>query len=122
MIGETPFLAARLQGFAEPGHSGDRAEDAPPPRPSLRVRDLGTVERQRLFNSISAYQVFAERRREPLRGGPLHDDACTLVGREEEIEILLDRWQPAKRRRGRSGPDFRQNQALANHAYHLPDA
>ena len=40
--------------------------------------------------------VRRERCREPVRGAARSGDATPLVGREEEVELLLRRWQRAK--------------------------
>jgi hypothetical protein len=58
-------------------------------------RDLGTIELKGLPEPVPAWQVVAENRAlgqfEALRSG-----LTPLVGREEEMELLLRRWAQAK--------------------------
>src|SRR5689334_21623609 len=98
-VGETPNLAARLQGLAGPGQV---IIDPATRRQIGRLfdcRDLGTIELKGLSASVPSWQVISENRVlgqfEALRSG-----LTPLVGREEEIELLLRRWTQA---RGGSG-------------------
>lgn len=97
VVGETPNLAARLQTIAEPNTVvigpwtrhlvGDLFE----------YRDLGTVKVKGFVEPVHAYCVLRPgviaSRFEALHGAVL----TPLVGREEEIEQLLQRWERAKR-------------------------
>jgi hypothetical protein len=96
IVGETPNLAARLQGIAEPnmvviadrtrGLLGDLFE----------LQDLGARELKGIAAPARAWAV--------LRVGSLASrfdalharDLTPLVGREEECELLLRRWSRAK--------------------------
>jgi hypothetical protein len=96
VIGETPNLAARLQALAEP----DAVVIAAGTRRLLgglfEYRDLGTVEVKGLAAPVAAWQVLrpsdVASRFEALRGSAL----TPLVGRDEEIDLLLRRWERAK--------------------------
>lgn len=95
IVGETPNLAARLQALAEP----DTIVIAPATQRQLsglfEYRDLGRVEVKGLPEPVHAYQVIRESAVES-RFDALHGVAPTpLVGREEEIDLLLRRWQRA---------------------------
>ena len=96
VVGETPNLAARLQGIAEPntvviaestrkllGNLFD-LED-------LGAKDLkGIAEPARTWAALRASSVAS-------RFEALHATGLTaLVGREEELELLLRRWSKAK--------------------------
>jgi class 3 adenylate cyclase/predicted ATPase len=92
VVGETPNLAARLQALAEPdtvviGTSTRQLLGA-----LFEYRDLGAVEVKGIAAPVPAWQVLrpsaVASRFEALRGSAL----TPLVGREEEIDLLLRRW------------------------------
>ena len=92
VVGETPNLAARLQGIAAPGKV---VIDAATRRliGGLFVSEtLGALTLKGLDKPIEAWCVQAENkgrsRFEALRTG----SSGTLIGREEELEFLLRRW------------------------------
>jgi class 3 adenylate cyclase len=95
VVGETPNLAARLQALAEPG----TVVIAPSTRRLtgglFEYRDLGSVALKGFGGNVLAAQVLgagaAESRFEALRA-----TTTPLVGREEEIELLMRRWHQAK--------------------------
>jgi class 3 adenylate cyclase/predicted ATPase len=96
VVGETPNLAARLQALAEPdtvviGAGTRRLVGA-----LFEYRDLGAVEVKGIAGPVSAWQVLrpsvVASRFEALRGAAL----TRLVGRDEEIDLLLRRWARAK--------------------------
>jgi len=96
VVGETPNLAARLQALAEP----NAIVVGPRTRQLLadlfEYRDLGPVAVKGLAAPVRAYQVLrlsaVESRFEALHGARL----TPLVGRGEELDLLLRRWQQAK--------------------------
>ena len=96
VVGETPNLAARLQASAEP----DTVVIAAGTRRLLgalfEYRELSSLEMKGIAGPVSAWQVLRPSvlasRFEALRGASL----TTLVGRDEEIELLLRRWTRAK--------------------------
>ena len=89
IVGETPNLAARLQGIAEP----NRIVIAESTRRLLgtlfELEDLGSHSLKGLAGPVRAWAAIrpstVEGRFEALRGEGL----TALVGREEEFEILL---------------------------------
>jgi class 3 adenylate cyclase len=95
VVGETPNVAARLQGVAPA--NGVIIADATRRQIGglFRCRDLGPIEVKGLDAPVGAWQVLDERmvesRFEALRGEAL----TPFVGREEEIELLLRRWRRA---------------------------
>ncbi len=96
MVGETPNLAARLQGIAEP-NSVVIAEDTRRLLGSLfELQNVGPKELKGIAGSVRAWSVLrpssVESRFEALHAGQLTD----LVGRDEECELLLRRWSKAK--------------------------
>ena len=96
VAGNTPNLAARLQALAEP----DAVVIAASTRRLLghlfEYRDLGEVELKGIAGPVPASQALrpsaVASRFEALRGSAL----TPLVGREEEIDLLLRRWARAK--------------------------
>jgi predicted ATPase/class 3 adenylate cyclase len=100
VIGETPNLAARLQALAEPGtvlisESTHRLTDG-----HFDYRNLGSVALKGWVEPIPAWQVLGATGVES-RFEAQHKTRLTpLIGRDEEFELLLRRWQLAKRGEG----------------------
>src|SRR6516162_3705349 len=96
VVGETPNLAARLQALAEPGTVVIAAGTRRLLGDLFEYRDLDTVEVKGIATPVSAWQVLrpsgVASRFEALRGAAL----TSLVGREEEIDLLLRCWARAK--------------------------
>jgi predicted ATPase len=95
IVGETPNLAARLQGIAEP-NSVVIAESTRKLIGNLfELEDLGARELKGLAGSVRAWAALRpssiDSRFEALRAV-----TTPLVGRNEEIELLLRRWEQAK--------------------------
>jgi len=96
IVGETPNLAARLQGIAEP----NMVVIAEGTRKLLgnlfELQDLGAKDLKGIAAPVRAWAALrassAEGRFEALHGSGL----TALVGREEELELLLRRWSRAK--------------------------
>ena len=96
VVGETPNLAARLQEMA-PANAVLVAESTRRLVGDLfDYRDLGAVTVKGLAEPVPAWQVLSEstveNRFEALRSATL----SPLVGRDEEVELLLRRWARAK--------------------------
>jgi class 3 adenylate cyclase/predicted ATPase len=96
VVGETPNLAARLQTLAEPDAVVIAASTRRLIGDLFEYRDLGAVEVKGIAAPVSASQVLrpslVASRFEALRGVAL----TPLIGREEEIDLLLRRWARAK--------------------------
>jgi class 3 adenylate cyclase len=96
VVGETPNLAARLQALAEPGAVVIAAGTRRLVGDLFEYRGLGAVEVKGIAAPVPAWQVLrpsvVASRFEALRGSTL----TPLVGRDEEIELLLRRWARAK--------------------------
>ncbi len=100
IVGETPNLAARLQGKAEP-NTVVIAEGTRKLLGNLfELEDLGAKDLKGITGPVRAWAALrassAEGRFEALHASGLTD----LVGREEELELLLRRWSRAKRGEG----------------------
>jgi class 3 adenylate cyclase/predicted ATPase len=96
VVGETPNLAARLQALAEPDSVVIAAGTRRLVGDLFEYRDLGAVEVRGIAGPVPAWQVLrpsaVESRFEALHGSVLGP----LVGRDEEIDLLLRRWARAK--------------------------
>jgi class 3 adenylate cyclase/predicted ATPase len=100
IVGETPNLAARLQGIAEP----NMVVIAEGTRRLLgnlfEFEDLGAKDLKGVSEPVRAWAVLRASSAEG-RFEALHTAGLTaLVGREEEFELLLRRWSRAKRGEG----------------------
>src|SRR5262245_60552945 len=96
IVGETPNLAARLQGLAEP-NTVVIAETTRRLLGNLfELKDLGARDLRGIAEPVRAWVALrastVESRFEALHPSGLTD----LVGREEENELLLRRWSRAK--------------------------
>src|SRR5436190_7815899 len=96
IVGETPNLAARLQGLAEPNSvviaNGTRQLLGN----LFELEDLGPQELKGISAPVRAWAALrpasVEGRFEAMHASGLTD----LVGREEELDLLLRRWSKAK--------------------------
>lgn len=96
VVGEAPNLAARLQAIAEPNTVVIGAATQRLAGGMFETVDLGAQNLKGFSDPVGAWRVLrlrrTESRFEATRAGHLND----LVGREEEMEILLRRWERAK--------------------------
>jgi predicted ATPase len=96
IVGETPNVAARLQGIAEP-NAVVVAESSRNLLGNLfDLQDLGGQDLKLIGGPVRAWSVLrsssVESRFEALRTA-----TTPLVGRKEELDLLLRRWEQAKR-------------------------
>ena len=96
IVGETPNLAARLQGLAEP-NSVVIAESTRKLLGNLfELEDLGASDLKGISGPVRAWTALRPSSVES-RFEALHTEGLTeLVGREEELDLLLRRWTKAK--------------------------
>jgi class 3 adenylate cyclase len=100
VVGETPNLAARLQALAEPG-ALVIAESTRRQLGSLfDMDDLGPQALKGFAEAQRAWRVAGESNVES-RFAALRSGETPLVGREEELDLLLRRWAQAKAGEGR---------------------
>ena len=96
IVGETPNLAARLQGIAEPNTVAIADGTRRLLGNLFELEDLGQKDLKGIVGPVRAWAALrpssVESRFEALHGAGL----TTLVGREEELELLLRRWSKAK--------------------------
>jgi class 3 adenylate cyclase len=100
VVGETPNLAARLQTLAQPGtlvvaESTRRQIGALFEIVDLGLQPLaGFAEPQRAWRVVGESGVLS-------RFEALRSEAMPLIGRDEELDLLLRRWRQAKAGEGR---------------------
>ena len=100
VVGETPNLAARLQALAGPGTLVVAGSTRRQIGGLFEIEDLGAqplagfAEPQRAWRVVGDSGVVS-------RFEALRSQATPLVGRDEELDLLLRRWQQAKCGEGR---------------------
>jgi predicted ATPase/class 3 adenylate cyclase len=95
-LGETPNLAARLQGLAAPNTVVTSAATVPLLGGFFVCQSLGTPVLKGVTHPLEVYQVLHEsmaRSRLEVAG---HTGLTPLVGREPEVALLLERWAQVK--------------------------
>ena len=96
IVGETPNLAARLQSIAEPNTVVIAESTRRLIGNLFELVDLGTKDLKGISGSVRAWAAL---RASSVQGRfeAFHaSDLTALVGREEELELLLRRWSKAK--------------------------
>jgi class 3 adenylate cyclase len=95
IVGETPNLAARLQGLAEPNTVVIGASTRKLLGNLFDLQDLGAKEVKGIAEPVHAWAALrpsaVESRFEALRA-----TTTPLVGRDEEVALLTRRWEQAK--------------------------
>jgi class 3 adenylate cyclase/tetratricopeptide (TPR) repeat protein len=96
IVGDTPNLAARLQGAAEPNTVVISESTRKLLGSLFELEDLGAKDLKGIAGQARAWAALrpsaVEGRFEAMHASGLTD----LVGREEELELLLRRWSKAK--------------------------
>src|SRR5207253_1220978 len=100
VVGETPNLAARLQALAASGSLVIAESTRRQIGALFEIEDLGPqplagfAEPQRAWRVVGESGVLS-------RFEALRSEAAPLVGRDEELDLLLRRWQQGKAGEGR---------------------
>jgi class 3 adenylate cyclase len=96
VVGETPNFAARLQSIAAPGQVVIAGATRRLLGAAFALEDLGERELKGIGTPVQAYAVTGERplesRFEAMSGPAL----LPMVGRDQELALLLERWALAK--------------------------
>jgi class 3 adenylate cyclase len=96
IVGETPNLAARLQGIAEPNGVVIAESTRKLLGNLFELEDLGAQDLKGIAGPIRAWAALRDSSAEG-RFDALHASGLTeLVGRQEEFELPLRRWSKAK--------------------------
>ena len=95
-VGSTPNLAARLQGLAAADQIVIAASTRRLVGNSFELSDLGDHELKGISEPVHAWRVMAVSAAASRFEAATHGLVTPLVGREQEIGLLLDRWQQAQ--------------------------
>ncbi|MGH6788208.1 MAG: adenylate/guanylate cyclase domain-containing protein [Pseudolabrys sp.] len=102
VVGDTPNLAARLQSVAKPGTVAVCANTRRLTDGYFEYRDLGAVTLKGWPEPANVWQPLSARSVES-RFEAHHQARLTpLLGRDEEVELLMRRWRSAKQGEGRA--------------------
>jgi len=96
VIGETPNLAARLQVVAEPGQIVLAETTRRLVGDLFDFQALGTLPLKGLADPVGGYAVLGERVLESRFAARGLGRLSPLVGREQELALLLERWAQAR--------------------------
>ncbi len=96
VVGETPNLAARLQGLAEPNTVviGDKSQQLAGGR--FKYEDMGKNLVKGIAEPVQVWRVVGSAKIESHFEALHKKTRSKLVGREIEVSLLKDRWQQAK--------------------------
>jgi len=100
-VGDTPNIAARLQALAEPGSVVVSERSFALARGMFDYTELGPHALKGISEPVRLFRVMAARTIESRFDAARGEVPLTpLVGREEEIALLLRRWQQAREGEG----------------------
>jgi predicted ATPase/class 3 adenylate cyclase len=99
-VGETPNLAARLQGLAPPNGVVIASSTQSLLKAKFEYRNLGSHALRGLSEPVQAWHVIRPSRVESRFAAAIDSNLTPLVNRYEEIALLVTRWQEAKERGG----------------------
>ena len=102
-LGETPNIAARVQGVAEPDTVVMSTVTHRLVQGLFECQDLGPQTLKGISTPLSVYRVMGESAAQSRFEVAVRTGLTPLVGREEELGLLQRRWTQAKDRRGPSG-------------------
>src|SRR5438128_5164173 len=95
-LGETPNLAARLQAIAEPDTVVISAATHRLIERWFACRDLGLHTAKGVSMPLQVYRVLNEKEAVPRGFETASTGLTALVGREQEVGLLLERWEQVK--------------------------
>jgi class 3 adenylate cyclase/predicted ATPase len=93
-IGETPNLAARLQALAEPNTVVIADSTRALTRGAFRYNDLGLKPLKGMPEPVRTWQVVEELAADRFEAAHI-SGMSSLIGREQEVELLHARWEQA---------------------------
>ncbi len=105
VVGETPNLAARLQGVAQPNQVVVSSSTRDLVAGRFEFEDLGVQKLKGLSESAKAWHVLSETDRHGPRATDSAEPAenvMPLIGRQEELGLLLRAWETSKEGRGQA--------------------
>jgi len=102
VVGDTVNLASRMEGLAEPGTTYVTAETFKLTEGFFRFEGLGKKEIKGKAEPIEVYRVIAPSTRRTKFDVSAERGLSKLIGRERELEVLLDAFERAKAGRGQA--------------------
>src|SRR5262245_12566502 len=100
IVGETPNIAARLQGLAEPDTVVMSAATHRLVQGFFACRDLGVHPVKGIPAPVPVYRVLGESEAQSRFEVAVRTGLTPLVGRDEEVGLLLRHWERAKAGQG----------------------
>ena len=100
VVGETPNLAARLQALAQPNQIVVSAATRAMLGDHFDLEYLGASELKGFAEPVPAWRVLAARDVESRFAATRTGSSAPLVGRQEEMGLLLRAWEGSSRGRG----------------------
>jgi tetratricopeptide (TPR) repeat protein len=100
VVGETPNLAARLQGLAQPNQIVVSAATRAMLGGHFDLADLGAYELKGFAEPVPAWRVVSPRDVESRFAATRTGSTAPLVGRQEEMGLLLRAWDSSSHGRG----------------------
>jgi tetratricopeptide (TPR) repeat protein len=100
VVGETPNLAARLQALAQPNQIVVSAATRAMLGDHFDLEDLGASELKGFAEPVPAWRVLSARDVESRFAATRTGSAAPLVGRQEEMGLLLRAWDGSSHGRG----------------------
>ena len=95
-LGETPNIAARIQGLAQPNTLVISDTTSRLVQGYFQCQDLGAQALRGVTESMHLYQVLSESGATSRLDVAQPRGLTPLVGRESEVALLLERWEQAK--------------------------
>ena len=100
VVGETPNLAARLQGIAQPNQIVIGPVTRHLVGELFELEDRGTHELKGISEPVSVWRVVSEREVESRFQARRVGGGLPLVGRQEELGLLARSWEASKEGHG----------------------
>ena len=100
-MGETPNIAARLQGIARPGEIVIAESTRQLVGSLFAYESLGPLELKGVPHAVAAWKVLGATGVDD-RFKALRSAATPFIGREEELDLLSHRWQQVAEEGGRA--------------------
>ena len=113
VVGETPNLAARLQALAQPNQIVVSAATRAMLGDHFDLEDLGAYELKGFAEPVPAWHVLAARDVESRFAATRTGSSVPLVGRQEEMGLLLRAWDGGRHGRGQVVPGSASLHSLA---------
>jgi class 3 adenylate cyclase/predicted ATPase len=101
-VGETPNIAARIQGLARPDTVLMSGSTQRIVRNAVKALDIGTHALKGITAPVRVHQVVERIDIATALGSAAQRDLASLVGREREFSTLVEAWRDARRGSGRT--------------------